>query len=52
MKVELKSVQNIEELLRNNDLSKIPESVKIIEDNFSAFAYLKSLIDMKKEGTL
>tara|TARA_R100000458_G_C8161001_1_gene165040 strand:+ start:574 stop:732 length:159 start_codon:yes stop_codon:yes gene_type:complete len=52
MKLELKAIQEVEDMIKNNKLSKIPKSIKIIEDNFSAFAYLKSLIDMKREGEL
>ena len=49
---ELKSIEYIEKMIRTNSLEKMSKSIKVIEEEFSKFAYLKSLIDMKKQGQL
>ena len=49
---ELKSIESIEKMIKENDLSKLAKSISIIEDQFTKYAYLKSLIEMKRENCL
>jgi len=49
---DLKSLQYIEDMIKKHDLSRIPRAINMIEEQFSKYAYLKSLIEMKREGSL
>ena len=45
-----KAIEEIETKLNNYKYNEIPkEFVQFIEEQFSSFAYIKSLLEMKKE---
>ena len=49
---DIKYINQIEEMIKKNPLSKMPKSIAMIEKEFSKYAYLNSLIEMKRGGHL
>lgn len=49
---DTKYINKIEKMIVTNKLEKLKPFVDIIDTEFSKWAYLKSLIDMKKDGAL
>lgn len=49
--VDNQEIKTIESRLKNYKYNEIPEEfLNLIEKNFEIFSYLKSLLEMKKQG--
>tara|TARA_R110002020_G_scaffold109463_3_gene253265 strand:+ start:1659 stop:1844 length:186 start_codon:yes stop_codon:yes gene_type:complete len=49
--VDSKEIKDIETKLKNYKYNEIPqEFLNLVENNFEIFSYLKSLLEMKKDG--